>query len=245
MSPIQTMFKHTIYSVHLEEERLIKVYLPEYSEGNKPLSILYCQDGSEFFMYGRIATIAKELQRSGQVAPLLIVGVNNNMRYRSEEYMAGGVRNEAFVKFFLQEALPFVEREYRAVLPEHAPPVRHLAGVSLGAAVSLQLALLAPQQFHKLLLFSGAFYRQLAPLLEQNLTVLPAQIYLYAGAAEAAVTTSQGTLDLLADHRWLQDQLQSNRITFTAVTKPGNHTWRFWQRELPGALRWLAPASQS
>ncbi|WP_205628760.1 alpha/beta hydrolase-fold protein, partial [Acinetobacter baumannii] len=60
-------------------------------------------------------------------------------------------RNDLYKSFFLEELLPAVEKEF-------AIDERILVGDSLGATVSLDLAMDRPDLFAKVISLSGAFY---------------------------------------------------------------------------------------
>ena len=209
--PYRTLFSHTIYSAQLREERTIKIFNPVVSLENLPLPILYCQDGIEFFMFGRVATIVKGLIDNRQLPPILIAGVASSRRYRNEEYMPGTARNADYIEFFRYEAMEFVEYEYRHVLAPDQKPIRHLAGVSLGATIAMQLALRFPEAFQKLLLFSGAFYRRLAPDLRQHASLPSLSTYLLVGDEETAVETPLGIGNFVEDNLWLREMLQNKK----------------------------------
>ena len=244
-SPRRTLFSHTIYSAHLRDERTIKIYRPDVPDDALPLPILYCQDGIEFFMYGRIATIAKALASQQQIPPIVIAGIEKSSRFRNEEYMPNGVRNGDYLRFFYEEAIPFIEENYSGHHEQGFVQERYLAGVSLGATVSMQMALLSPEKFSRLLLFSGAFYRELAPLLDQVERLFPLSVYLTVGEQETEVDTPLGASNFLADNLWMKSQLEKKEALGSFQMKEGKHTWGFWQKEVPEALQWLTSQSKA
>ncbi len=243
--PQRTMFSHTIYSAHLREERTIKIYRPYIPESASPVPILYCQDGIEFFMYGRVATFARSMMEHGQIGPVLIVGIAKSARHRSEEYLPGGARNSDYLRFFYEEAMPFIESQYITNTSQKPGQQRYLAGVSLGATVSMQIALLSPEKFSRLLLFSGAFYRELVPWLNQFERLSPLQAYMTVGEQETEVDTPLGASNFLEDNWWMKSQLEKKEALGEFHTKEGNHTWGFWQKVMPEALLWLDDQSKA
>jgi enterochelin esterase-like enzyme len=151
----RTVVKETVPSRLLPEgSRDIRVYLPPgYTEHDR-YAVVYCQDGEDFFNFGRIATIAQRLILEEIWAPFAVVGVDVDKRRRTAEYAPDGERHETYVRFWEEELLPFVEARFAF---RTDPPGRVLAGASLGAAVSLALALRRPREFPNVLAFSGAF----------------------------------------------------------------------------------------
>ena len=71
---------------------------------------MYCQDGEEFFNFGRIATWANQLILEEGVEPFIIVGVEVNTKVRTEEYAPFGNRFDAYLSCFAEEIIPFVEQ---------------------------------------------------------------------------------------------------------------------------------------
>ncbi|WP_230077228.1 alpha/beta hydrolase-fold protein [Brevibacillus sedimenti] len=70
---------------------------------------------------------------------------------------------------------------------------------------------------------------------------LPASLHVYleVGTEETAVETSRGTLNLLAANERLRDILQTKGVTLAYETFAGDHTWGYWQANLPRMLRAL------
>jgi len=147
MSEIRRVIEsHTLYSAQLCEERTMKVFVPPGYSETKRYPVLYAHDGAEFFSHGRIATIAQRMILNGELPPFLIVGITISHGYRTADYALDGERNVSYRQFVLQEALPFIEREYAT---DHAR--RAIAGISLGASVSLKLFFDQPDLFSQLL----------------------------------------------------------------------------------------------
>ena len=112
-----------------EGERNLRVYLPPGYNELLSYPAVYCQDGEEFFNFGRIATIANQLILDEGVEPFIIVGVDVDKKLRTSEYSPDGDRYAGYVSFFGEELVPFIEEKY-PVRPE--PSERILAGDSLG-----------------------------------------------------------------------------------------------------------------
>src|SRR5690606_32802715 len=152
----RTILKSTIKSKHLPEgERNLRIYLPPGYNEVLSYPTIYCQDGEDFFNFGRIATSAQELILDEGIEPFIIVGVDVDKSVRTEEYSPDGSRHQAYVDFFVHELLPFIEANYP--VRQHTSE-RLLAGDSLGGTASLHIALQHPELFTRVLCMSGAFY---------------------------------------------------------------------------------------
>ncbi|MCL6593750.1 MAG: esterase family protein [Alicyclobacillus sp.] len=231
------MEAHQLYSVHLQEERTVKVYLPPGFRRDEVYPILYCHDGLEFFTHGRIATLANRMIAERKLQPLLIAGLAVNKALRTDDYAADGARSHAYRRFVAEECVPWVEAHYPVATGARC---RFLAGVSLGAAASLLLHLEYPQVFQDLLLFSGAFYESAQAAVQVDQAPLPLRAWMVVGRQETAVATGQGEYDFLAANRKMYQALLRRGAQVDYREAEGTHIWGFWQREVPAALAWLA-----
>lgn len=236
----RTIHKHLLSSSFLQEERSLRVYLPPGYNDMVTYPVFYCQDGEQFFNFGRIATIANQLILDEDVDPFIIVGVDVNMEHRTADYSPDGDRFAAYTKFFIQEMMVFVEDHYPV---RTSPDERILAGDSLGGTVSLHLALEHPELFHNVISLSGAFLHktQEAIAREEDLSWL--RIYQLIGLNETEVKTDRGVFDFLTANRKVHELLTARNASLLYEEKPGEHVWGFWQKELGNALRWCLEAN--
>lgn len=225
---------HSLYSTHLGEERTIKVCLPPEYDPSQSYRVIYCQDGNEFFTHGRIATIANRMVAEGELDPLLIVGIAVNRTHRTDDYAVGGKRSEAYRKFVVEECIPFVENRYPV-----DPGRRILAGVSLGAAASLNLALHDTAAFPWLLLFSGAFYPRAQNMAMSCSSLSDLSCFMLVGHQETALETDTGTHNFYQLSLQMRDILTAGGAKVTYLEADGEHLWGFWQSHLPDALRFV------
>jgi len=230
----RTIHRHNLASPHLDHEREILVYLPPGYDEGQTYPVVYCQDGREFFNFGRIATIANKLILDEGMEPILIVGVTVDIKRRTAEYAITGDRNPAYTRFFVDTLVPFLEAHYPA---RRTPEARVLAGDSLGASVSLQLALEHPDQFRRVLSLSGAFYPKLQERIAASGDLSGYDIFMCVGTAETAVETHIGPVDFVAINRQARDLLRQKGAAVTYREAEGTHVWGFWQTMLPDALR--------
>jgi|SRR5690606_5158343 len=233
----RTILKSTIKSKHLPEgERNLRIYLPPGYNEVLSYPTIYCQDGEDFFNFGRIATTAQQLILDGGIEPFIIVGVDVDKSVRTEEYSPDGTRHQAYVDFFAQELVPFIESSYpvRADVEE-----RILAGDSLGGTVSLHIALQHPNLFTKVMSMSGAFYEASLQIVAASGDLDWLNIYMIVGLQEEAFETDRGVYNFVELNRSMHKLLQERDATIHYEEKDGKHQWGFWQKEVPQAIRYF------
>jgi len=232
----RTVLKESFTSTILGEERSLRIFLPPGYEETVSYPVVYCQDGEQFFNFGRIATTATRLILDEDMAPMIIVGVDVNAKMRTDDYSPRGQRFDQYLQFFIDEMLSYVECRYPV---RTTPDERILAGDSLGGTVSLHLALHNRELFTQVLSLSGAFLKptQQALAAESDLSWL--RIYQLIGLQESEVKTDSGVYDFLTANRVVHDLLTERNADVQYVEKPGEHLWGFWQEELDEALRWF------
>ena len=235
----RTIIKDAVTSTHLiEGERGLRLYLPPGYNEILSYPVIYCQDGEDFFNFGRIATQAHAMILDGDLEPLIIVGVDVDKSIRTDEYAPDGERHEAYVRFFVEEMIPYVASKY-AVRSEADQIL--LAGDSLGGTASLHIALSYPGKFKYLLALSGAFYPAsrniVAAMAPGSLDWLNA--YMLVGLQEDAFETDRGIYDFVALNRSMKQLLTDRGAELVYHEKDGKHVWGFWQQEVPAALTWF------
>lgn len=229
----RTIIKEEIESEFLGEKRYLRVYLPPGYNEIISYPVVYCQDGEEFFNFGRIATHANQLILDEGIDPFIIVGVEVNTTIRTEEYAPFGNRFEAYTSCFTEEIIPFIEQKYPV---RREPGERILAGDSLGATVSLHLALKRPDLFAKIISLSGAYYEPSLKLLAQETDLSALSLFMIVGLQEQNYTTDTGTYNFVELNRKAKALLEERGAKVTYFEKDGKHLWGFWQKELPDAL---------
>jgi enterochelin esterase-like enzyme len=107
----RTIEKSYVPSTHLAEGgREVRVFLPPGYQELISYPVIYCQDGEQFFNFGRIATQATKLILDEAMEPMIIVGIDVDVKYRTEEYSPEGDRFRAlFVYYAGASALDRVE----------------------------------------------------------------------------------------------------------------------------------------
>jgi predicted alpha/beta superfamily hydrolase/TolA-binding protein len=141
-----------IHSNILEEDRLLLIHLPrDYDETRLSYPVLYLLYGQDINNYFAEAVIITEkLGATGEIPPVIVIGVANTNRYRDNlpekirgRSDSGGADN--FLRFFEEELIPYVEKNYRT------KNFRILAGPQAGAVFGLYALLTKPDLFNAIL----------------------------------------------------------------------------------------------
>ncbi|MCZ8519001.1 MULTISPECIES: alpha/beta hydrolase [Paenibacillus] len=230
----RTIVKELVPSAFLDAPRPLRIYLPPGYNELLSYPVVYCQDGEDFFNFGRIATTMNRLIYDDNVEPAIIVGVDVDKSVRTAEYAPEGDRFAAYCRFFAEELLPFVEERYPV---RSSADDRILAGDSLGGTVSLHLALDYRSLFYRVLSLSGAFLEGTRSRIEQEPDLSWLQIDMVIGTEETEVTTERGAFDFLEANRQAQGLLEARGAKLHYEEKPGRHVWGLWQQELPAMLK--------
>jgi len=225
-------------STHLGEERSLRVFLPPGRGPADTGPVVYCQDGEQFFNFGRIVTAARSLaEREARILPL-IVGIDNNPARRTEEYAPAGRRFAAYCRFVTEEVLPLVEARFGAA---PSPDERIVAGDSLGATAALHLALDHPGISRRVIAFSGAFLPDSLERAARETRLDGLLVYQLVGTRETAVKTDRGIFDFLSMNRKMRNILEERGARVEYVEEEGDHLWGFWQAFTADALRCTLP----
>ncbi|AFC32620.1 putative esterase [Paenibacillus mucilaginosus 3016] len=230
----RTIVKEQVPSNHLDAPRPLRIYLPPGYNELISYPVIYCQDGEDFFNFGRIATTMNRLIYDENIEPAIIVGVDVDKSVRTAEYAPEGDRFAAYCRFFAEELLPFVESRYPV---RGSAEDRILAGDSLGGTVSLHLALDYRSLFYRVLSLSGAFLEGTRSRIAQETDLSWLELHMVIGTEENEVATERGTYDFLEANRQAKAMLEDRNCRLSYEEKPGRHVWGLWQQELPGMLK--------
>lgn len=232
----RTILKEQIKSRFLNETRNLRVYLPPGYNEILSYPVVYCQDGEEFFNFGRIATTANYLILDGHTDPFIIVGVDVDTSVRTDEYAPFGSRFDAYTRCFAEEIIPFIEAKYPV---RREASERVLAGDSLGGSVSLHLAVRYPELFRRIISLSGAYYPASQDIFEAQDDLSWLDVYMIVGLQETAFETDHGTHNFVELNRQTRELLLDRGAKVEYAEKDGKHIWGFWQKELPDALTYF------
>jgi len=167
------LHKHTRFASQLiDEKHDFIVYVPQAfnADPNRFFPVLYLHDGQNLFdpetsfikgNYWRVGEAADAMIASGEVEPLVIVGIYNAGARRINEYTPledrrlGGGNADAYGQMLVEELKPFVAHHYRTLAgPENCG----MGGSSLGGLVTLYLGMRYPEVYGKLAVFSPSVW---------------------------------------------------------------------------------------
>jgi predicted alpha/beta superfamily hydrolase len=244
-------------SVHRGSKRKITVYMPP-GYGVDPLRrypVLYMHDGQNLVdpaeAFGGISWAADEIAQaailSGEVEPLLIVGIHNTPE-RLYEYthvkaergrMKGhGGGAEAYGRMLIEELKPFIDTEY---LTKPEREFTGIGGSSLGGLVSMHLGLTHPDIFSRLAVMSPSAWwannqiiRDVARIGER----LPLRIWLDIGKKEGPKIKHQvrALKEMLLANGWVMGA----DLAYMEVPD-ARHEESAWAARFGDVLRFLFP----
>jgi enterochelin esterase-like enzyme len=160
------IFTDSLFSKHLNEQRLITVYLPNGYDSMNQLKypVIYTTDGqiiNESYRHRMDSLIANKL-----VKPFVLIGSHSNetivskgMEMRNYDYLPGNPKIKStysdrfanHMEFFTHELVSYAESKYQI---SQRPEERTFYGISNGADFGISLALAHSDQFKQFILFS-------------------------------------------------------------------------------------------
>ena len=228
-----TVERVLIDSRFLGETREVHVYLPHNYSPLYKYPVLYINDGSDYMMMGRMISLLNERFADSLATRFLVVFVPVDKAKRRDEYHPHGEKNDAYLRFFAEELVAAVEERF-AAFP--MGPARGIMGSSLGATVALDTMLQYPRKFHYLALQSGAFKGKTFEQVEGRRDLATVPVYMVIGLQEERFETNGKVYDLLDTNRRMRDLLQAQGVDVDYAEYDADHTWGFWQEDLPRAL---------
>jgi enterochelin esterase-like enzyme len=208
-------------------------------------------DGATSFIPGvdwRVGHTADDFILTGAVQPLIIVGIYNIGKSRIHEYTPtkaprlGGGRADRYGKFLLQEVMPFIQREYRALAD---PRITGIGGSSLGGLLSLYLGLKHPQIFGRIAALSPSVWwnQRIIHRLTATANVEPRpRIWLDIGTQEGPriVQDVEQYRDILLQKGW-----QPGKHLYYERVEGAEHNEAAWAQRVGPFLQFLYPAAES
>jgi predicted alpha/beta superfamily hydrolase len=213
------------------------------------------QDGQNLFdpetsfikgNYWRMGETADELIVTGQIEPLVIVGIYNTGEHRIDEYTPpvedrrlGGGQADAYGQMLVEELKPFIDHSYRTL-----PGTQNcgMGGSSLGGLVSLYLGLRYTWIFGKLAVMSPSVWwhnRAILRTVAQITRKPDLRIWLDVGTKESQLAAP----DVRALKRELVNKGWKRRkdLAYTEVTG-AEHNELAWAERVAPMLKFLFPA---
>jgi predicted alpha/beta superfamily hydrolase len=244
-------------SQFLPDTRDLIVYLPPgYADDTaRRYPVLYLHDGQNLFDAAtafvpgqdwHVNATAGEMIRSGEIEPLIIVGIYNTGEHRIDEYTPTRDRRQRaggdaglYGRMLTEEVKPFIDREYRTLSD---PSDTGLGGSSLGGLVTLYLGLLYPHVFGRLAVLSPSVWwdgRVILRIVRMAEPKPRLRIWLDIGTGEGKKT--------LLDARALRNELVragwvvGDDLQYSEVPEAG-HNEAAWASRVGPFLRYLFPS---
>lgn len=241
----------------MPDDRDIIVCLPPgYDEATwQRYPVFYLHDGQNLFdeetafagQEWHADETADELVRSGEIHPVIMVGIYNTGAHRIDEYtpttdtrgQAGG-KAAPYAAMIVEELKPFIDANYRTLqAPEHTA----MGGSSLGGLATLYIGLLHPDVFGKLAVLSPSVWWNHGVILNM-IREMPqagprALLWLDIGTAEgkhprSILRDARSLRDVLCSRGWRQGADLAYMEDEGAV-----HNEMAWSRRMPRILRFL------
>ena len=245
--------------------RRVWVYLPPgyHVETSRRYPVLYMFDGQNVFDAAtsfagewQVDESCETLIATGQMAPVIVVAVDNGGGARLNEYTpwydpnygAGGGA-DAHLQALADVLKPWVDATYRT---QHGPAQTGLAGSSLGGLMSLYAAYARPDVFGRIAGLSPSIWwsgNELLDYVAPRPKPAAAMIYTDMGTLESGSMQDgdgNGIDDSIDDLRALRDLLIGqgfvpNDDLLVVEQAGGRHNESYWASRFPGALRFLFP----
>lgn len=168
------LIKETLWIDTTRDKRTVRILLPPgYETSQKTYPVLYMHDGQNLFedhtaydgqSWGIVETLS-DLQDKGLVEELIVVGIDNapnrvfeytpwvsdTIKERDGETVGG--HGDRYAQWVVETLIPAIETRYRI---RKDPASRMIAGSSLGAYISVYIAINHPDLFGVVGVFSLA-----------------------------------------------------------------------------------------
>jgi predicted alpha/beta superfamily hydrolase len=245
-----------LQSQFLAKGRDVIIYLPpDYHQNSaRRYPVFYMHDGQNLFdpntsyikgNYWRVGETAQALILSGQIEPLIIVGIYNAGEQRINEYTPTyddkhkvGGQIDQYGRMLVEELKPFIDSQYRTL-----PAGEHTAmgGSSLGGLATLYLGFKYPQVFSRLAVLSPSIWWGNGAIvgIAQSLPgKLPLRIWLDMGTREGrwGIASARLLRNALKEKGW---STRSDLKYFEA--RGAQHTESEWAKRVEPLLKFLFP----
>lgn len=231
------MEEKEIESYYLNETIVLKTYQPEVFSPLYKYHICIMQDGNDYYQLGRAATLSDKLHDSEAIENTVFVGIHYQDRYdRKRKYHPSGEQQQAYIAFLVHEVVPALDE----IIPSyHMGQSRVLVGDSLAGTLALMTAVKYPHTFSKVIMQSPYVDETVLDSVMNASNIQGMAIYHTIGENETAVDTTDNTdVDFLTPNRELYGLLQTKDVKYQYhELTGGEHTWKYWQKDLPNALR--------
>lgn len=207
-----------VKSEFLQENRYLSIYLPKNI--NDKTDIIYLMDGG--FDEPTIKKI-DDLIADNQIAPLIMVGVENSTENRFKEYVYSENHSEYFdnhMNFFTKEVISYIENENLSKPREQEN--RYISGNSNGGDFSIFCALKNPKLFNEAISFSGTALKNKLDLIDLKNADKTSSLYMGAGSQE---------VDILRNNKEAVSILKSHDFDLEFIEYDSGHDREMWKKQ--------------
>ena len=251
---------HEFQSRIFRNTRMLRVWLPPRYDAaeneTRHYPVLYLNDGQNLFdrttaytgVEWGVDETADRLIRQEEIAPLVIVGIDNAQNDRMKEYIPHRSlqprilwpRGRDYPRFLVHEVMSFVRQRYRIA---RGPENTGLGGSSLGALISLFTVMKRPEIFGRLLLESPSLQISQRRVLKDSrfFGQWPEKIFLAMGTRESGREDKdrQFVKDVRELERVLRRSGLDDQRLRVRIDEGATHSEGEWARRFPGALTFL------
>lgn len=231
-----TMYDRTIQSEFLQEEMTLKIYEPEQINSLYETNVCIMQDGNDYYQMGRVATLSDRLHEDDSIINTIFVGIHYIDRAdRLKKYHPDGEQYEAYQQFLLEEVVPLLKE----IVPLNPLGITFsLMGDSLAGTLALLTTLANSDIFKKAIIQSPLVDETVLNIVKESKHVSNIELYHSIGLKETSVkTTQEDEVDFVTPNKMLAKQLRDMLVHYHyEEIADGNHTWKYWQIELPDVL---------
>jgi enterochelin esterase-like enzyme len=253
--------QRAIASTHLKRYVVVDCYLPKNIAIPPDLSLLLLNDGQNLDEMP-FAPMLNGLLASGQIEPLLCVGIHCNKDRKEEygtanqlDYAGRGTKSTAHQLFIIEELLPFLHQQYGV----ESFRQKAIAGFSLGGLSALDTLWNYPDVFMTAGVFSGSLWwrmRDLADdydddqhrimhqLIRNGEYLEGLRFYFMTGSQdETADRNGNGIIDSIDDTLDLMKELEvlgydQEKDMHYINLEEGRHDVPTWGKAMPAFLLW-------
>jgi predicted alpha/beta superfamily hydrolase len=251
---------HEFSSRIFHNKRLLRVWLPPDYDLPENLGrrypAFYLNDGQNLFdsatsftgIEWQVDETADRLIRAKEIPPIIFVGIDNARQERLKEYLPYRSLNPVVLRpqgskypeFLIDEVMPFVSQNYRVA---KGAQQTLLGGSSLGALISLYVAIAAPGVFGRLLLESPSLWVSNRQILREGrgFRQWPEKIFLSVGTREVGrEDKDRQTVENVRElERTLRRSGLEDRRLRVEVAEGGTHSEGAWAARFPEALKFF------
>lgn len=234
----------TYYSKSLQRFRRMHVYTPPgYELGRGKFPVFYLLHGAgdsddAWSSVGRAGFILDNLIAAGKIKSMMVVMPAGHTRAFGFGGAGGRAASDEFVQDFLNDIMPYVERNYRIYTDRSH---RAIAGLSMGGGQTLNIAIPHLEKFSYVGVYSSGIFgivprpgsttTNSEPSWEsQHLSVLDDAklkkglklFWFSTGKDDFLIGTTRATVEMFKKHEFNPVFLES----------PGGHTWINWRNYL-------------